>query len=235
MNAIEIVEQLRKLGADSYKRVLVNHGAKEPLFGVKIADLKKFQKQIKKDYQLGLELFDTGIYDAQYLAGLIADEQRMTKRDLRRWVAKANCTAICGSVVSWVTAESRYGYEMAVEWIDSKQEGVAQTGWTTLSSLVSVKDDAELDLGQLRKLLSRVEQTIHLQPNLVRYAMNGFVISLGTYVGDLTKAAMQTAVMIGKVSVEMGNTACEVPAAVEYLEKVQQRGSIGKKRKTARC
>ena len=63
----------------------------------------------------------------------------------------------------------------------------------------------------------------------------GFVISLGSYVRDLTDLAVETAGRIGRVTVDMGNTACKVPSAAEYIEKVRKRGSIGKKRKTARC
>src|SRR5947208_13517407 len=95
MTASEIVEELRPLGKDSYKKVLLNHGIKEPVFGVKIEDLKKIQKRIKKDYQLALDLYDTGIYDAMYLAGLIADDLKMTKKDLKRWVEKANSASLC--------------------------------------------------------------------------------------------------------------------------------------------
>jgi hypothetical protein len=80
-----------------------------------------------------------------------------------------------------------------------------------------------------------VERTIHQQPNLVRYTMNGFVISVGSYVAELTERAMQAAEKIGPVSVDMGNTACKVPSAAEYIRKVQDRGAIGKKRKTLRC
>ena len=67
MTATEIVEQLRPLGSDSYKKILFNHDVREPCFGVRIEELKKFQKQIKADYQLALDLFDTGIYDAMYI------------------------------------------------------------------------------------------------------------------------------------------------------------------------
>jgi hypothetical protein len=35
--------------------------------------------------------------------------------------------------------------------------------------------------------------------------------------------------------VDMGGTACKVPYAPEYIQKVQKRGAIGKKRKTAKC
>jgi len=35
--------------------------------------------------------------------------------------------------------------------------------------------------------------------------------------------------------VDVGGTACKVPHAPEYIRKVQARGAIGKKRKTAKC
>jgi 3-methyladenine DNA glycosylase AlkD len=235
MTAAEVVKQLKPLGLPSYKKTLLNHGIKEPFFGVKIEELKKFQKRIKKDYQLALDLYDTGIYDAMYLAGLIADDLKMTKKDLQRWVENANCAALCGYTVAWVAAESQHGWEIAREWIDSSKESIASAGWATLSSLVAIKDDAELDVAELKKLLQRVEKTIHKSPNRVRYAMNGFVISLGSYVSSLTDAALKAAAKIGKVTVDVGETECKVPDAAAYIKKVKDRGSIGKKRKTAKC
>ncbi len=122
-----------------------------------------------------------------------------------------------------------------MKWIDSKKEKVAVTGWATLSSLVGIKDDADLDLEKLTQLLLRVQKTIHKEPDRVRYAMNGFVIALGCYVQPLSDLAVQTAEKIGEVSVDVGDTSCKVPYAPDYIEKVRKRGTIGKKRKTAKC
>ena len=235
MTAAEIVTQLMPLGTDSYKRVLLNHGINEPVMGIKIEELKKFQKRIRKNYPLSLELYDTGIYDVQYLAGLIADERKMTRPNLCRWLARSNGHAICGTIVAAVAAESRFGNELALDWITSKREKTALTGWTTLAAFVSVVDDAQLDLGELKRLLAHVRETIHHQPNQVRYAMNSFVISVGCYVGELTDLALETAHAMGTVSVDMGQTSCKVPFAPDYIQKVRNRGTIGKKRKTARC
>jgi len=54
MNASEITQHLKAQAGDSYKRILINHGAREPVQGVKIAELKKLQKQIRSDYPLAL-------------------------------------------------------------------------------------------------------------------------------------------------------------------------------------
>jgi 3-methyladenine DNA glycosylase AlkD len=235
MTAAEIVAELKPLGKDSYKKVLLNHGIKEPVFGVKIEELKKIQKRIKKDYKLALALYDTGIYDAMYLAGLIADDRKMSPKDLQHWVETANCNMHCEYTVPWVAAESGHGLEMGLRWIDSKKEDVAAAGWATLKSLVSITEDSELDIAEFKRLLQRVAREIHDQPNRVRYAMNGFVIGVGSYVAALTDQALQTAAKIGEVSVDMGETECKVPSAREAIEKVRARGAIGKKRKTCKC
>lgn len=235
MTAKEILAELKPLGSDSYKKVMFNHGVKEPCYGVKISDLQKIRKRIKKDYQLALDLYDTGNYDAMYLAGLIADDARMTKRDLQRWVANATHSPLASSTVPWVAAGSPHGWELALEWIDSKKPLTAEAGWGTLRSLVAIKDDSELDPPELKGLLERVRKTIHETPNDVRSQMNMFVIAVGCYVQSLTDTAIQIGERIGPVTVDMGNTSCQVPFAPDYIRKVQKRGTIGQKRKSAKC
>ena len=236
MNAKQILEEIEPLGSESYKKLLFkNYGVKEPCFGVKIGDLKKIQKRVKMDYQLALDLYETGNYDAMYLAGLIADDQQMTKKDLQRWVKKAYAGALAGATVAWVAAGSRHGRELALEWIDSANPQVASAGWATLSSLVALKDDGELDLDELKQLLRRVEKTIHKASDAVRYAMNTFVISVGGYVKALTELALETGERMGPVTAELGDSSCQVFSATDYIRKMQKRGSIGKKRKSVKC
>ena len=235
MTAEDLLEELRQLGRDSYKRVLLKHGIQEPCFGVKISDMQKIVKRIRKDYQLALELYDSGVYDAMYLAGLVADDARMTKRDLKNWVARAYCRSLCGTTVAWVAAGSPHGWELGQEWIKSRKPLVASAGWATLSSLISITGDEELDLAELKRMLQLVRKTIHRAPDPVRYQMNAFVIVVGSSVRTLTGTAIETACKIGPVTADMGDTACQVPFAPDYIRKVQARGNIGKKRKTAKC
>lgn len=235
MTAQEIVSRLEPLGTEGYRRILRNHGVADPMFGVKIEELKKIEKAVKKNYQLSLELFDTGIYDIMYLAGLIADESKMTKDDLRDWLAKATCASRAEFAVAWVAADTPHGWDLGLEWIESPEEKTVVVGWGTLSSWVSVKPDSEVDIPALRRLLERVRSTIHQQPDAVRLKMNGFVIALGCYVPELMDEALRAGEQIGKVTADMGKTACKVPSAPDYIRKVQSMGRTGKKRKTARC
>jgi len=236
MNATQILKEMKPLGKESYKRMLMaNYAVKEPCFGVPVSELKKFQKRIKRDYQLALDLYDTGNYDAMYLAGLIADDAHMTKKDLQRWVDKAYAGSLPGATVPWVAAGSPHGRELALEWIESAKPLVATAGWVTLSSLVASKDDSELDLPELKQLLHRVQKSIHTAPDAVRAGMNNFVIALGSYVKSMTELAIQTGEKIGPVKANLGNNNCQVFSSPDYIRKVQKRGTIGKKRKTVKC
>ena len=235
MTKSEVIEELKNYGNETTKRIFINHGAREPFFGVKVQDLKKIVKKIRKDYKLSLGLYDTGNSDAMYLAGLIADEKAMTKQDLQKWVKGAYWYMISDYTVPWIAAESNFGEELAMEWIESDQEFIASAGWSTLSNLVALKPDSELNINILINLLNKVEKEIHSAQNRVRYSMNGFVIAVGSYVKELTKKAIIIGEKIGKVHVDMGGTACKVPLAPEYIQKVIARGNLGKKRKVARC
>jgi len=235
MTAQKILAELKPLGGEGYKRVIFKHGVQEPCFGVKISDLQKIRKRIKCDHALALELYATGNYDAMYLAGLIADDAQMTKKDLRDWVAGAYCRPLVGSTVAWVAAGSPHGWALALEWIDAKRDLTAAAGWATLGCLVALTADADLDLAALKQLLSRVQKTIHQAPDAARAQMNQFVIAVGCYVPALTGLAIQTGDKIGPLTVDMGDTACQVPFAPDYIRKVQKRGTLGKKRKTAKC
>lgn len=235
MTTKEILTELESYGSDSIKKIFLKHGAKEPLYGVKVQDLKKIQKKIKKNYELSLELYDTGISDAMYLAGLIADDKKMTKADLNKWIKNAYWSMINEYTVPWVAAESNHGYELALEWMKSDKENIASAGWTTYSNLLALLPDEKLNKNEIKSLLKKIEKEIHTAQNRVKQAMNGFVISVGGYIPELTELAIETGKRIGVVMVDMGGTACKTPYSPEYIDKIKKRGSIGKKKKTVKC
>lgn len=235
MTVAEIMTALEGYGSEQTKKVLTRHGAKEPFFGVKVGDLKKIVKKVKKNHELALELYETGNSDAMYLAGLIADESKMTKAMLQKWIDGAYWYMLSEYAVPFVAAETPFAYELALEWIDSPEERVASAGWATLAGLTSIRADEDLDVNGLEQLMERAAKEVHDAPNRVRYTMNGFVIAMGINVASLTEKAQVLAANIGKVSVNMGGTSCKVPLAKDYIQKAIDKDKIGKKRKSARC
>ncbi|MBM7566860.1 DNA alkylation repair protein [Paenibacillus sacheonensis] len=232
----EVMGQFEGLGSEQTKKTFLNHGAQEPLFGVKIGDLKKLAKSVKKDQALAAALYESGVSDAMYLAGLTLDPELLTKVQLRQWVLRANWYLLAETTMAGLAAESRHGRELALEWMASPHELVAACGWSTYANLVSILPDDRLQVGELQDLLRAVEEQIHREArDRVRYTMNGFVISVGAYVEALYEEASAAAAAIGKVRVQVGNTACKVPVAKDYLAKMDAMGKRGQKRKTCIC
>lgn len=236
MTTKQVLDEIKKSGSESTKKTLIKHGAKEPFYGVKIEDLKKIQKKIKENnQQIAIELYESGIGDAQYLAGLMADGSKMNKKQLQSWVEGALWNMISEYSVPWVACENEDAPAIALKWIDSSNPNIATSGWNTFSSIAATWPDEELDIALFRKLLKRVEKDIGKAPNRVRYCMNSFVIAAGSYIKDLTKEATETGKKIGNVEVDMNGTACKVPFAPDYIKKVADKGYLGKKKKTAKC
>lgn len=135
----------------------------------------------------------------------------------------------------WVASETAFGLELGLKWIESDQERFAAAGWSTLASMAALKPDNELDAKLYSDLLDRVGKEVHQAQNRVRYAMNGFVIAIGSYMKELTSKSQEVAQTIGKVDVTLGGVGCKVPLATDYIQKVMDKDRVGKKRKTARC
>jgi len=235
MTTEQVMKELEKKGSESIRKIFKNHGYSGVMYGVKVGDLKVIQKKVKKDHELAMRLFDTGNYDAMYLAGLIADESKMSKKDIQQWAERSTSHGISEYTVAWVAAESDYGWELGMKWIDSSKENITSAGWNTLSGVIAMKPDNELDIALIKKLLQRIVKEIHSAPNRVRYTMNGFVIGVGGYIKELTKDAVDIAKKIGDVYVNMEGTACKVPSAADYIKKREAKGYIGKKKKTVKC
>ena len=214
-----IMKKLEALGNKQIKRIYINHGAKEPLYGVKIGDLQPIARKIKRNYELSIKLYETGNYDAMYLAGLIADSKKMSKEDFANWMEKAYCHGLADYTVATTLAKSNMAQEIADKWISSQKELYQSAGWTCYCQLLKDKDNNKISKEKMEKFLYNIELNIHKSANRVRYSMNNFVITVGIFYKPLEEQALEVAKSIGKVHVEMGKTSCKTPLATTYIQK----------------
>lgn len=235
MTVNEVMAELRSCGDERTLATYRRHGADGDLYGVKVGDLKKVLKRIKGNQQLALDLWETGNGEAMYLAGLAADGSLMTKKQLDGWARTAWWDMLSGYSVPGVAAEHQAAFQIAIKWLNMKNTTRTCTGWNTYAAALSIRPDDELDLDEIRELLKKVEREINSASDRVRYCMNGFVISVGSYVKPLLREAKVTAKRIGIVDVDMGDTACQVPVATDMIARIESMGRVGRKRKTAKC
>jgi 3-methyladenine DNA glycosylase AlkD len=235
--AQSIVDTLRAKGNANTRAIYSRHGmAADRVLGVSTAEMKTVAKSIKGQQELALALYATGLMDAMYSAGMVANGAKMTPKQLQTWADEAaGMQMIAEYTVPWVTVDHPDARKLASKWIAAKQENVAASGWCTWSGIVSLQPDSALDLAEIEKLLLSIPGSIGSAKNRVRYTMNGFVIAVGGYVRPLLPAAKKIAKQLGAVAVDVGDTACKIPLAMEYIAKMEAAGRIGKKKKTIRC
>ena len=229
MELNEIMDELKSLGKERMKKIYMSNGAKEPVFGVTISDMTPIFKKIKYNQSLAEQLYATGNYDAMYLAGMIAEPKKMVEEDFNRWIDGAEF------IVAVTLAETDIAFSVADRWIDSEKELTMSAGWSCYEWLLGTRKDSEFDKDKLLAMLNRVRDTIHNQPNRVKFAMNNFIMSVGISYLPLHEEAKKIAQEVGTVDVFMGKKLCQANVAIEYIQNGVDKGKLGFKRKHVRC
>ncbi len=217
MSFAQAMAALEKAGTEQARKTYARHGVTIPMFGVSFAVLKTMVKQIGVDHELARQLWDSGNHDARTLAVKIADPAKVTPGELDRWACEHRLRS-CGGYVPALASESPLGSVKAREWLASKDEALRVAGWT-LAGYLTHANESESDEWFL-ELIHRIEKTIHQSANDERYAMNSALIAFGGRSKALRQAATIAAEKIGVVEVDHGDTSCETPQAVQYIEKM---------------
>ena len=235
MNLEEVMEALRALGKEQTKRVYLNHGAREPLFGVTTGAMKPLAKQLGRDHALSMALYATGNYDAAYLAGMIADPKAMTREDFELWMETAYFYMLSDYVVAVTLAEADIAQEVADKWIASEEELRRSAGWSCYCWLLGNRQDSEFSESKIAKMLDTVQNTIHEAPLRAKYAMNQFLYTAAVSYLPLHEKAVETAKAVGQVEVKQNKGKSSFLSASENIQKAIDKNQLGFKRKHVRC
>ena len=218
METTHVLSELQALGSEQTRKTLGRHGAKEPLYGVKYSDLGKLTKRIKRDHALALTLWRSGIHDARILATMIADPAQVDEA-LAQSMLGDSADYVVGAALATLLAQCAPPLvELLIRrWTAAGDELTGHAGWSLVSA-VAAQADSRWE-ATLTALLPRIEREIHAAPNRARQAMNRALIAIGSRSDTLADTAITAASRIGKVDVDMGDTACEIPDAAAYIRK----------------
>ncbi|HWL12076.1 MAG TPA: DNA alkylation repair protein, partial [Ureibacillus sp.] len=202
MDLKTVMEELEALGKERLKKMYINNGAKEPVFGVATGAMKPLSKIIKKNQSLAEQLYATGNYDAMYFAGVIADPAIMTEADFERWIDGAYFYMLSDYVVSVTLAETKIAQDVADKWIASGDELKMSAGWSCYCWLFGNRPDSEFDANKVSGMLEQIKNTIHDAPARTKSSMSNFVYTTGISYIPLHDKAMETAETVGLVEVK---------------------------------
>lgn len=235
MNLEMVMKELEALGKERTKKIYLSNGAHEPLFGVATGQMKPIFRKIKHNQPLAEELYATGNYDAMYFAGVIADPKVMTEADFERWIDQAYFYMLSDYVVAVTLAETEIAQEVADKWIASGTELKMSAGWSCYCWLLGNRPDSEFSEEKIADMLDLVKNTIHDAPERTKYAMNNFIYTVGVSYLPLHDKAVEIAKEVGPVEVNRDSAKSKFLNASANIQKAEEKGQLGFKRKYVRC
>lgn len=83
MNVSQVIELLNQKADSTHLSGMLRYGINnEHALGIKVPELRKLAKVIKKDHELAQKIWDTNIHEARILASMIDDPALVTAKQI---------------------------------------------------------------------------------------------------------------------------------------------------------
>jgi 3-methyladenine DNA glycosylase AlkD len=140
MRATDVINKLKANANPTNVLGMAKFGisAKNTL-GVSMPFLRNTAKEIGRDHDLALALWDSGIHEARILASLVDDPTLVSESQMEKWVADFDSWDVCDQCCSNLFDKANLAYVKALEWSNKKEEYVKRAGFVLMATL-SVHD-----------------------------------------------------------------------------------------------
>jgi len=159
--------------------------------GIYHKDLKVIAKEIGRDNDLAIALFDSGIYEARLLCSKIFNPKDLTSELMETWVVTFENWEICDSFCMGLFAKSSFAIEKIKDWTKREAEFEKRAGFAIMAAycMADKKSGNELFEGLLPILIREANDN----RLYVKKAVNWALRSIGKRNVDLNKSAIATA------------------------------------------
>lgn len=192
MTASEILEKLRELGSEHNRQGMARFGINTArALGVGMASMRPLARELKRQHELALALWDTQVHEARILACLIDDPGKAGREQLERWVADLDSWDVTDQFCNKLVVKTPRAWDLAVSWAAREEEFVRRAGFSLMAQL-AVHHKAAPD-GDFLPLLELVEGSAEDERNFVKKAVNWALRQIGKRSPELRRAAVDTA------------------------------------------
>ena len=187
-----VLEELKSLADPRVRAKMEYFGVRVPnAHGISAPVLHALAKRIGKSHALALELWATGIHEAQILAALISESERVTAAEMDLWVRDFDSWDVVDAACCYLFADAKPAWSKASEWSQRREEFVKRAAFSLIAYL-SYKDKAAPDARFVR-FLRVIEREAYDERNFVRKAVNWALRNIGKRNSRLNAAAIQAA------------------------------------------
>jgi 3-methyladenine DNA glycosylase AlkD len=170
--------------------------SKRGTLGVSVPKLRALAKKNGRDHALALRLWKTGIHEAQLLASMICEPEKMTSAEADSWAKSVDSWDTCDQAAMNAWRWAPFAWKKVFEWPKSEKEFVRRSGFSLMAGLAAGKKASDEKFIRLLPLIRRYATD---ERNFVRKAVNWALRQIGKRNRKLNAAALQAAKEIKKI------------------------------------
>ena len=219
MTLKETLKQLEALGHEKVRAQNSRHGAGDNQFGVSLGGIRGLAKKCRTNHALALSLWDTGIVDAQFLATLLIEPNKLSAGELDRMVRTISFSRVADWFNAYVVAKHPDKEALREGWLAADDRWAARSGWHLAAEGVT-KDPDGLDLSAL---LDRIEAEMADAAPEVQWTMNNTLAAIGIHAPGLRTRAIAIGEKLGIYRDYPVSKGCTSPFAPIWIHEMVRR------------
>lgn len=159
--------------------------------GLAVPTLRTLARGFRRDHDLALALWDTGMPDAQILAGMVAEPARLTVAQMDHWVAGMRAWDVCDQACTNAFVKSPLAWEAIPRWAARGPEFEKRAGFALLA-VAAVHQKARPDADFIARL-PLIDAAADDERNFVKKAVNWALRQIGKRSPALREPALTVA------------------------------------------
>ena len=165
--------------------------------GVSIPILRSIAKEIRKDHELALALWEIDLRETRILASMVDEPSKVTTEQMDLWVSDFDYWEICDQCCMNLFEKTSLARDKAFEWSGKQEEFVKRAGFVMMARL-AVSDKQAPDEPFLA-FFPVIEREAVDGRNMVKKAVNWALRQIGKRSLYLNNRATECAERIGKL------------------------------------
>jgi 3-methyladenine DNA glycosylase AlkD len=191
-SAEDVLKRLKaKANPDQVEGMALYGMTAERRLGIKVPDMRQIAKEVGKDHGLALDLWKTEIPEAQIVAALVGEPEKLTEAQMEDWVKDLNSWDVCDQLCMNLFDKSPLALKKIHDWSTREEEFVKRAAYALIACLAwhdkEAGDEVFLDL------LPVIKRGATDERNFVKKAVNWALRHIGKRNPSLNKAAIGAA------------------------------------------
>jgi 3-methyladenine DNA glycosylase AlkD len=194
----EVLEKLRAKAQPDQLEGMARYGMTvEKRLGIKIPELRRLARQIGRDHQLALALWETGVAEAMILASMIDRPEEVSEAQMEAWVVDFDSWDVCDQVCMNLFEKTPLAWGKIREWAEREEEFVKRAAFALIACLAW--HDKKADDEAFIELIPVIKAGATDGRNYVKKGVSWALRHIGKRNLALNKAAIHAAEALGEM------------------------------------